>query len=334
MKKPAQELFRLACTALERAGAHAAMAQAAAHHLVQAEAQGLPTHGMSRVPFYCSMLRNGRADGAAHPVMVSDRAAACLIDNRDGLPYVSVQWAVAEAIQRARRNGIAFAGVRNSAHVGVLGSHLLAVAEAGLAGFAFTNSPAAIPAWGGKKALFGTNPVAAAFPRRGADPLVIDLALTTVVRGKIMMAMRKGERIPEGWALDRHGKPTTDPKEAIEHGSLFPIGGAKGAMLALMFELICASLTGAAIGPEADSFFSEHGNRPRIGQAFIAIDPAALAGSEKSAERVETIVATMLADPDVRLPGARRFAAERASRAAGIEIPDDLLAQIDKLCST
>ena len=333
MKKPAQELFRLGCTALERAGAHAAMAQAAAKHLVQAEAQGLPTHGMSRVPFYCSMLRNGRADGTAHPAMVSDRAAACLIDNRDGLPYVSVDWAVAEVVQRARRNGIAFAGIRNSSHVGVLGIHLLSVAEAGLVGFAFTNSPAAIPAWGGKKPLFGTDPVAAAFPRCNADPIVIDLALTTVVRGRIMMAMRKGERIPEGWALDRHGKPTTDPKEAIEHGSLFPIGGAKGAMLALMFELICASLTGAAIGPEADSFFAEQGNKPRIGQAFIAIDPAALAGSEKFAERVEAVVSTMLSDPEVRLPGARRFASERAAKA-GMEIPADLLAQIEKLCST
>ena len=309
------------------------MAEAAARHLVRAEEQGLPTHGMSRVPFYCGMLRKGRADGAAQPAMVADRAAVCLIDNRDGLPYVSAQWAVEEVIQRARRSGIGFAGIRNSAHVGVLGIHLLPVAEAGLVGFAFTNSPAAIPAWGGKKALFGTNPVAAAFPRKHAQPLVIDLAMTTVVRGRIMMAMKRGERIPEGWALDRDGKPTTDPKEAIEHGSLFPIGGAKGAMLALMFELICASLTGAAIGPEADSFFSEDGNRPRIGQAFIAIDPAQLSGSEKFSERVERVVATMLADPEVRLPGARRFAAEASSKK-GIEIPDELVSQIEKLCST
>jgi (2R)-3-sulfolactate dehydrogenase (NADP+) len=334
VKKNAQELLRLARTALEKAGAHSKMAEAAARHLVRAEEQGLPTHGMSRVPFYCTMLRKGRADGAAQPAMAAERAAVCLIDNRDGLPYVSAQWAIEEAIERARRNGIGFAGVRNSAHVGVLGIHLLPVGEAGLVGFAFTNSPAAIPAWGGKKALFGTNPVAAVFPRRGKDPLVIDLALTTVVRGKIMMAMRKGERIPEGWALDRHGRPTTDPKEAIEHGSLFPIGGAKGAMLALMFELICAALTGAAIGPEADSFFSEDGNKPRIGQAFLAIDPGALAGNGKYFERVEAIVTTMLADPEVRLPGSRRFSAEASSRKSGIEVPDELLAQIEKLCST
>ena len=333
MKKSADALFDLARRALQKAGAHSKMAEAAARHLVRAEEQGLPTHGMSRVPFYCGMLRNGRADGAAQPAMVADRAAVCLIDNRDGLPYVSAGWAIDEVIQRARRNGIAFAGIRNSAHVGVLGIHLQAVGRAGLVGFGFTNSPAAIPAWGGKKGLFGTNPVAAVFPRKGKDPLVIDLALTTVVRGKIMLAMKRGEKIPEGWALDRDGKPTTDPGEAIEHGSLFPIGGAKGAMLALMFELICASLTGAAIGSEADSFFAEKGNKPRIGQAFIAIDPGALAGLEKYFERVETVVAAMQSDPEVRLPGARRFASEKASKA-GIEVPDELLAQIEKLCST
>jgi (2R)-3-sulfolactate dehydrogenase (NADP+) len=335
VKKNAQDLFQLAIKALTRAGANPKMAEATARHLVAAEEQGLPTHGMSRVPFYCGMLRRGRADGAAQPAMVTERGAVCLLDNKDGLPYVTAQWAVEDVIQRARRNGIAFCGIRNSAHVGVMGIHLQPVAEAGLVGFAFTNSPAAIPPWGGKKPLFGTDPVAAVFPRKaGEKPLVIDLALTTVVRGRIMMAMKRGERIPEGWALDRDGKPTTDPKEAIEHGSLFPIGGAKGAMLALMFELICAALTGAAIGTEADSFFSDEGNRPRIGQAFIAIDPGALAGTDRYLERVETVVRTMLADAEVRLPGSRRFAAEKTARAQGIEIPDELLTQIEKLCAT
>ena len=332
MKKPADSLFQLARDALERAGARRGMAEAAARHLVRAEAHGLPTHGMSRVPFYCGFLRNARADGAARPVMAADRAAACLIDNRDGLPYEAAQWAIDEVIQRARRNGIGFAGITNSGHAGVLGIHLLPVAEAGMVGVAFTNSPAAIPAWGGKKALFGTDPVAFVFPRKGGDPLVIDLALTTVVRGKIMLAMQKGEKIPEGWALDRDGKPTTDPKEAIEHGSLFPIGGAKGAMLALAFELICTALTGAAIGAEADSFFSEQGNKPGIGHAFLAIDPGALAGAERYFERVETLVTAMLADEGVRLPGARRFAAERGARG-GIDVPDDLLAKIERLAS-
>jgi (2R)-3-sulfolactate dehydrogenase (NADP+) len=333
MKKNADELLALAVRALQNAGASESMALAAAQHLVRAEAQGLPTHGMSRVPFYCGMLRNARAEGRAHPSIVAEKAGVCLIDNADGLPYESCALAIREVIERAKRNGVAFAGITNSAHVGVLGIHLQDVADAGLVGVAFTNSPAAIPAWGGKKALFGTDPVAFAFPREGADPIVVDLALTTVVRGKIMMAMQKGERIPEGWALDRDGKPTTDPKEAIERGSLFPIGGAKGAMLALAFELVCAALTGAAIGAEADSFFSEHGNKPRIGQAFLAIDPGALAGLPKYFERVETVVRTMLADDGVRLPGAKRFAAEKRLQREGIEVADDLLAKLGKLAA-
>jgi len=333
MKKKPDELLRLARNALEKAGANPVMAQAAAQHLVRAEEHGLPSHGLSRVPFYCSYLKNNRADGAARPAMLSDRAAVCLIDNRDGLPYESSKWAVDEIIQRARRNGIGFAGITNSTHVGVLGIHLLPVAQAGMVGVAFTNSPAAMPAWGGKKALFGTDPVAFAFPKKSGDPLVIDLALTTVARGKIMMAMQKGEKIPEGWALDRQGRPTTDAKEAMEHGSLFPIGGAKGAMLALAFELVCAALTGSAIGPEADSFFSEQGNKPRIGHAFLAIDPGALAGHARYLERVEKVVALMLADEGVRLPGARRFASEKRLRAEGIEIAGDLLASIEKLAA-
>jgi (2R)-3-sulfolactate dehydrogenase (NADP+) len=288
---------------------------------------------MSRVPFYCGFLKNARADGAARPSMLSERAGVCLIDNRDGLPYESADWAIREVIERARANGIGFAGITNSAHVGVLGIHLLPVAQQGMVGVAFTNSPAAIPAWGGKKALFGTDPVAFAFPRQGKDPLVIDLALTTVVRGKIMLAMQKGEKIPEGWALDRNGKPTTDPKEAMEHGSLFPIGGAKGAMLALAFELVCTALTGAAIGAEADSFFADKGNKPRIGHAFLAIDPGALAGHDRYFERVETVITTMLQDEGVRLPGSRRFASEKRLRAEGIEIPSDLLAKIETLAA-
>jgi len=332
MRKKPDELRQLAKNALEKAGANPVMAAAAAKHLVRAEEQGLPTHGMSRVPFYCGFLRNGRADGAARPKMISDRAAVCLIDNRDGLPYESSEWAIEDVIQRARRNGIGFAGITNSAHVGVLGIHLLPVAAAGMVGVAFTNSPAAIPAWGGKKALFGTNPVAFAFPRKKGNPLIIDLALTTVVRGKIMLAMQKGEKIPEGWALDRNGKSTTNPKEAIEGGSLFPIGGAKGAMLALAFELVCAALTGSAIGAEADSFFSDQGNKPKIGHAFLAIDPGALAGDERYLERVETVIATMLADDGVRLPGSRRFASEK-KLAGGIEVADDLLVRIEKLAA-
>jgi (2R)-3-sulfolactate dehydrogenase (NADP+) len=204
------------------------------------------------------------------------------------------------------------------------------VAQAGMVGLAFGNSPAGMPAWGGKRALFGTNPIAAVFPRRDAPPLVIDLSLSEVARGKLMVAARKGESIPLGWALDKDGNPTTDPKAGLE-GMMMPAGGVKGAMLALVVELLCCALGGAAFGFEADSFFVEEGNRPRIGQAFMVIDPAALAGTEVFHERVETLVAAMLADPDVRLPGQRREALAHKAEVEGIDVPDALVKQLEEL---
>jgi len=323
------ELTALAARALVRAGASEAMAQATARALVDADAQGLATHGLSRLPLYCEHLREGRATGAAAPRVVSDRAGCCLVDAGGGLAYEALQMAVREVIERAGRCGVAFCGVTNSHHSGAMGDHLRPIVAAGLVGLAFTNSPAAINPWGGKRALFGTNPVAAAFPRRDAEPIIVDLSLTEVVRGKIMMYAKEGRPIPAGWALDRDGRPTTDAKAALT-GSLFPIGGAKGAMLALVVELLCCALTGAAFGFENDSYF-EPGNKPRIGHAFVAVDPAALAGREVFLERVETLVGAMLAEDGVRLPGDRRHAAMRLARSEGVELPEPLLAQVQAL---
>lgn len=323
-------LEKLATSALERAGASAGMARATARCLVAADAEGLASHGVSRVPQYASQLRLGRADGKAIANVANARGGACLVDAACGLAYEACALAVREAIRRARDNGVAFAGVTNSNHFGVAAIHLVPVAEAGLVGLAFGNSPAAMPAWGGKTPLFGTNPVAAAFPRRDAPALVIDLSLSEVARGKIMVAAQQGKPIPQGWALDRDGKPTTDPKAALE-GSMLPAGGVKGAMLALIVESLACALTGAAFGFEADSFFVEQGNRPRIGQAFLVIDPGALAGRERYLERIETLVAAMLADIGVRLPGARRLELRQRAEREGIEISDALLATLKAL---
>lgn len=325
-------LQAMAEAALEKAGAGPAMAHATARALVAAEAQGLASHGLSRVPQYCSHLKLGRADGSAIPKVIQSRGGAVLIDAADGLAFPACELAVLEAIVRAKENGIAIAGVTNSHHFGVAAWHLGPVAAAGLVGFAFGNSPAAMPMTGGKRALFGTNPIAAAFPRRDASPITIDLSLSEVARGKIMVAAQKGEAIPPGWALDRHGQPTTDAKAALE-GMMLPMGGTKGAMLALMVELMVVALTGAQFGFEADSFFVAAGNRPKIGQAFVVVDPGALAGSEVYFDRVETLVAAMLADEGVRMPGARREALAARASEQGVDIPDALVAQLRALAS-
>ncbi|MGN6702316.1 MAG: Ldh family oxidoreductase [Burkholderiaceae bacterium] len=325
-----QDLTALAARALEMAGATPDAARAASRALVAADAQGLASHGVSRVPQYATFLRNGRTDPAAAPRIAREKGATCLIDAQSGMAYEACALAVSEAIARAREYGVACAGVTNSNHFGAAAVHLDAICKAGLVGMAFSNSPSAMPAWGGKRPIFGTNPIAAIFPRRDADPLLIDLALSEVARGKIMVAAKEGKPIPEGWAVDKDGKPTTDAKAALE-GGMLPAGGVKGAMLALMVELLACALTGAAFGYEADSFFVDAGNQPRLGQLFLAIDPGALAGSDVYFSRVAALVETMLQDEAVRLPGDRRRAKADTARSAGISIPEPLYQQIEKL---
>ncbi|MEO6270409.1 MAG: Ldh family oxidoreductase [Lautropia sp.] len=327
-----KELQDLVAAGLERAGAGEAMAQATAQALVAAEAEGMSSHGLFRAAQYAGHLRSGRANGSAQARVVADKPAACLVDAGEGLAFPACALAVREVMARARACGTAFAGVTRSHHFGVAAWHLVPIAQAGMVGLAFSNSPAAMPAWGGRRALFGTNPVAAVFPRRGAAPLVIDLSLSEVARGKLMVAAKDGKPIPTGWALDRDGNPTTDPKAGLD-GMMLPAGGVKGAMLALVVELLCCAVTGAAFGFEADSFLAESGNRPGIGQAFLAIDPGALAGDEVFHQRMEVLVAAMLADDSVRLPGARRQQLLSMAQSDGIEVPAAMLAQLQSLAA-
>jgi (2R)-3-sulfolactate dehydrogenase (NADP+) len=324
------DLQTLATAALTAAGANPQGAATTAHALVLADASGLASHGVSRIPLYCAHLRHGRVDGAAQPTLQASRGATCVIDAADGLAYPACDLAVAEAIARAREFGIGLAAVVRSNHFGAAAQHLEAVAAAGLVGLAFGNSPAAIAAWGGKKPLFGTNPIAAIFPRRDVAPLVIDLSLSEVARGKLLVAKQNKKPIPFNWALDAAGNPTDDPEEGLR-GSMLPTGGVKGAMLALWVELLIGAVAGAAFGFEADSFFSETGNRARLGQLFLAIDPGALAGLAHYHARVETLVEIMLADEAVRLPGRRRADARRKALEDGLEIPDRLLAELQTL---
>ena len=325
-----QDLQGLVRQALMGAGASAEQADSTARALVSAQAQRLASHGLSRVSMYAGHIAAGRVDGQAVPRVVNGKGGAALIDAGDGFAFAACELAVSELLRRAPECGIAISAVTNSHHFGAAAYHLAPLAKAGLVGLAFGNSPAAMPAAGGRHALFGTNPIAAAFPRRGHDPVTVDLSLSEVARGKLMVAASKGEAIPLGWALDAEGQPTTDPAKGLA-GSMLAFGGTKGAMLALVVELMVTSLTGAQFGAEADSFFVQQGNKPRLGQVFIAIDPRALCGEQTYFARVESLLADMLKDEGVRIPGYRRFALERKALAEGIEVDEALLAQLREL---
>ncbi len=327
-----QQLESLARQALSHAGANDHMADSTARALTAADAQGLASHGVARVAQYIAHLNNGRANGRATARVVREKPAACLIDAENGLAFPACALAVDEAIARAGALGVGFAVVTNSHHFGVAAYHLSKLAEHAMVGLAFGNSPAAMPAWSGKRPLFGTNPIAAIFPRRAEAPLTIDLSLSEAARGKVMIAAQQGKAIPPGWALDRAGRPTTDAKAALD-GMMLPAGGVKGAMLALIVELLCTALTGAHFGFEADSFFVDEGNQPRLGQAFLVIDPAALAGVDLYHSRVETLISAMCADPEVRLPGERRTQLAQQASRDGVEIPDAVLARLTQLAA-
>ena len=298
--------------------------------LILAEAQGLASHGISRVPMYLAHVTHGRVNPNAVPVIQQQSASAALINADNGFAFPACNQAIKLAIQKASETGIAVGAVTNSHHFGVAGNHLRAIADAGLVGWAMGNSPAAMPAWGGKRAIFGTNPIAAIFPRTNADPILVDLSLSEVARGKIMVAAKNGTPIPQGWALDAQGNPTTDAKAALA-GMMLPMGGVKGAMLAMVVEIMVTALTGAQFGAEADSFFVDAGNQPRLGQIFLVINPDALAGRLTYESRLSDLIDVVLQDPDVRLPGTRRFALADEAMREGLELPDALVEQIRKL---
>jgi (2R)-3-sulfolactate dehydrogenase (NADP+) len=275
-------------------------------------------------------LRNGRADGNAFPAIAKAKGAALLVDAQNGLAFPACALAVQETIRRAREFGVGFAGVTRSHHFGVAAHHLQPIGDAGFVGLAFGNSPAAMPTAGGRHPVFGTNPIAATFPRKDGAPLIIDLSLSEVARGKVMIAAKEGKSIPLGWALDQDGNPTTDAKAALT-GSMLALGGTKGAMLALIVEVLACALTGAAFGFEADTFFVDEGNRPNLGQAFLTIDPDALAGRDVYLGRIETLIGEMMKDTGVRLPGDRRRELAAQHRVTGITISEGLAAELERL---
>jgi (2R)-3-sulfolactate dehydrogenase (NADP+) len=222
--------------------------------------------------------------------------------------------------------GIAAAGFVRSHHFGVVGRHVERLAEAGLVAIALGNTPNAIAPWGGNRSVYGTNPIGFAAPQRDTPPIVVDLALSQVARGKILIAVQKGEPIPADWAVDTDGNPTTDPAEALK-GTLLPIGGAKGAALALMVEVLAVALTGANFGFEASSFFDADGKSPGVGQFLVAVDPAAFAGREVFLDRIGALAHVIEHEAGARLPGSRRLAARERAAREGVTVDAKLLSE-------
>jgi (2R)-3-sulfolactate dehydrogenase (NADP+) len=323
-----QEAERLAWLALERAGTAEGAAASVARALVRAEADGLASHGLARVPAYGAQVQSGKVDGRAVPRLVPLGPTGARVDAGHGFAFPALDLAIEAAAERAGKTGVGAVAISRSHHFGVAGHHVERLAERGLVGLIMGNSPGGIAPWGGRRALLGTNPIAFACPRKAA-PLVIDVSLAKVARGKVMLAAQQGEPIPADWALDAEGRPTTDAKAALA-GTMLPLGDAKGAALALMVEILAAALTGANFAAEASSFFDDQGPPPGVGQFLLALDPAPFSAGS-FLDRLEVLLAMIEAEPGARLPGARRLALRQKAQSEGIALPPPLLKQIRAL---
>lgn len=315
-----EELSDLATQALIAANTSLENARIVATALVAADADGLSSHGVSRVPFYADQALSGKVDGNATPDLQLTARAAITVDAKCGFAFPAIKVGLARAVDLVRNTGVVAMTVTNSHHAGACGYHVEQVATHGYIAIGFANTPAAIAPWGGSKGTFGTNPIAFACPRRDDLPMVIDLSLSRVARGKVMLAEKQGKSIPSGWALDAQGSSTTNATAALA-GTMVPMGEAKGAALALMVEILTAGLAGANFAYEASSFFSAEGAPPGVAQSFIIIDPAAFAG-EHFLARIEELFAEILAQDGTRLPGTQRQLCRVKSRENGIVIPE------------
>jgi LDH2 family malate/lactate/ureidoglycolate dehydrogenase len=306
-------------------------ASVVADSLVDAEATGQSGHGLIRFPFLLSRLKAGRIQPRPDMRLTHDATSSALLDADNGLGPVAGTRAMAIAAEKARVSGVGLCAVRRSNHLGAMGFYVEKGARDGLIALALSNTPPAMAAPGARLPFLGTNPIAAAFPTRDS-PVVIDLATSQVARGRILKAARSGEAIPSGWGLDVEGRSTMDPAEAIT-GSLVPLGGAKGFALAMIVEALTGVLAGAAVGPQVGGTYLNSDRESDVGHCFIAIDGEALAPG--SIDRMTALAADIRSlepiDPaqPVRVPGDRRRRELDIRRASGVDVSQELIAELE-----
>ena len=299
-------------------------ARAVASSIAAAEADGIPSHGLLRLPVYCSHARSGKVHGFAQPHLTQTGPSAARVDARDGFAHPAIDLGLGALASMARSQGAAAVAVFNSYNSGVMGHHVERLARQGLVGLGFANAPAVIAPWGGSKPVFGTNPIAFASPVAGSEPIVIDQACSVVARGEVLLRAQRGEPIPEGWGLDSSGRPTTDPRAVLDGGCMAAMGGYKGVTLALMVEILAATLTGSLHSTEAGSLTTHDGARAGVGQMFMALEPLRFGGAGFE-ERVRDLCGVISSEPEARIPGARRFDARAKAASQGVPVEDALL---------
>ncbi len=320
----------LAFRALTAVGTSEAQARPLAVATAATEADGVASHGLAYIPIYAEHVQCGKVDGQAIPDVEHVRPGLIRVNAATGFAHAAIDAGFAALVPQARSQGVAALTIHNSYNCGVLGYHTYRLAASGLVGLGFTNAPASIAPSGGAKPVVGTNPVSLAAPGPDGTPvLLIDQSASTIARSEVMKHARDGKPIPEGWALDPDGRPTTDPAIGLK-GSMAPSGGYKGVGVALITEVLASAVAGATLGIDASPFSGTVGGPPKTGQFFLAIDPAAASGGGY-AERITALVDAIRQQETARLPGDGRAAKRDAARRDGVVVNTATLARIDAL---
>ncbi|MCP3469054.1 Ldh family oxidoreductase [Bradyrhizobium sp. CCGUVB1N3] len=317
---PSGALTEFAAALLIRAGTPAAHGQSVAEALTDADMEGLPSHGLMLLPMYLDRIRAGSVAPAAQGRIVSDTGTQIVIDGENGFGHVIGDRAASLAAARAQQHGLGAVAVRDTFHFGAAGRFAKAIALSGCVGIVMANTRPLLPAPGGADRVVGNNPIAFAVPTQ-QHPIVLDLALSAGAMGKIRLAESKGETIPDGWALNADGLPTTDPAEAIK-GILLPAAGPKGFGLALLIDLLAGGLSSGAIGDAVQPLYGDPGKPYGCANLFVAIDIAGfrpLADFNAATSSVANKIRASRRAPgatEIRLPGDRAEHRKRDAQGA------------------
>jgi delta1-piperideine-2-carboxylate reductase len=313
------ELRALLQAIFVRHGVEPAAAALLAANCAAAERDGAHSHGVFRIPGYVSTLASGYVDVRAVPRVERAAPAFLRVDAANGFAQPALEVVRPEAMEIARRNGVCAVAIRNSHHFGALWLDVEPFARDGLLAMAWVSGIRRVAPHGGTKPFYGTDPMAFAAPRAGADPLVWDQASASMSYGDLRLAAREGRRVPPGTGIDGNGASTTDPAAIVDGGAILPFGGHKGSSIAMMVELLAAALTGSDFSFQVDRSAYPGAETSRSGEFILLVDPAC-AGQRPFVARLEELVAGLHASGQQRLPGDRRYANRRRAAEQGVPL--------------
>jgi len=333
----AQQLRELVSNIATAAGVSTDDANTFAHVLVDADVQGVSTHGVSRLSIYMQRIEKGLIDPKATLGIDREFGSVLALDAGNGLGQIQAMKALDKLIPLAKSNGIAAATIRNSQHFGTLSYYCNRAADENLILLAMSNCEPAMSPAGGYQAFFGTNPIATSFPTGKGYNIKIDMATAVTARGNIIMAQKKGQAIPEGWALDPEGNPTTDASQALL-GTVLTMAGHKGYALAMMIEVFSSVLSGSAIGPEIGSMYKNMDRKQDIGHFFCLLNIEAFLDLSEFKQRIDETIDKIKASKkrpgtdEILVPGERSSRKASENEKNGVTISQEVTAELQQLC--